>query len=81
MTINVYRFRQLLLIFAVLLTSCGTVRRGTVPDEVVLSVGEQRKYEYYFLEALSLEQQERYDEAFYFPQAPVNVLANVTVNF
>lgn len=58
------RFRQLLLIFAVLLTSCGTVRRGIVPDEVVLSVGEQRKYEYYFLEALSLEQQERYDEAF-----------------
>ena len=24
---------------------------------------------------------ERYDEAFYFPQAPINVLANVTVNF
>jgi iron complex outermembrane receptor protein len=23
----------------------------------------------------------RYDEAFYFPQAPINVLANVTVNF
>jgi iron complex outermembrane receptor protein len=24
---------------------------------------------------------ERYDEAFYFPQAPINVLANITVNF
>jgi iron complex outermembrane receptor protein len=24
---------------------------------------------------------ERYDDAFYFPQAPLNVLANVTVNF
>ena len=24
---------------------------------------------------------ERYDEAFYFPQAPINVLANVTLNF
>ena len=24
---------------------------------------------------------ERYDDAFYFPQAPINVLANVTVNF
>jgi iron complex outermembrane receptor protein len=23
----------------------------------------------------------RYDEAFYFPQAPINCLANVTVNF
>ena len=24
---------------------------------------------------------ERYDEAFYFPQAPINLLANITVNF
>ena len=24
---------------------------------------------------------ERYDEAFYFPQAPINFLANVTINF
>ena len=24
---------------------------------------------------------ERYDEAFYFPQAPINFLANITVNF
>ena len=58
--------RQLLLIFAVLLTSCGAVRRSIVPDkeEVVLSVSDQRKYEYYFLEAINLEQQGRYDEAF-----------------
>ena len=58
--------RQLLLIFAVLLTSCGAARRSVVPDreEVVLSVGEQRKYEYYFLEAVRLEQQGKYDEAY-----------------
>jgi tetratricopeptide (TPR) repeat protein len=31
---------------------------------VVLSTEEQRRYEYFFLEAVRLEQQERYDEAF-----------------
>ena len=58
--------RQLLLILIVLLTSCGAVRRGGVPDreEVVLSASDQRKYEYYFLEALLQEQQGCYDEAY-----------------
>ena len=49
-----------------LLTACGTHRRTTSPakQEVVLSSEEQRRYEYFFLEAVRLEQQERYDEAF-----------------
>ena len=49
-----------------LLTSCGTVRRSVVPEreEVVLPFSDQQKYEYYFLEAVRLEQQQRYDEAF-----------------
>ena len=56
----------LLLFFVVLFASCGTVRRGVVTDreEVILSIPDQRKYEYYFLEAIRLEQQERYDEAY-----------------
>ena len=33
-------------------------------QEVVLSTEEQRRYEYFFLEAVRLEQQERFDEAF-----------------
>ena len=33
-------------------------------NEVMLSVSDQRKYEYYFLEALRLEQQGRYDESY-----------------
>ena len=58
--------RQLLLILIVLLTSCGAVRRGIVPDkeEVVLSVSDQRKYEYYVLEAVRLEKLGHYDEAY-----------------
>lgn len=59
------RLQQLLLVLAVLLTSCGTVSRSVVSnEEVALPMPEQRKYEYYFLETLRLEQLERYDEAF-----------------
>lgn len=54
------------LVLIVLLTACGTHRRAINPagQEVVLSTEEQRRYEYFFLEAVRLEQQERYDEAF-----------------
>ena len=54
------------LVLIVLLTACGTHRRAVNPagQEVVLSTEEQRRYEYFFLEAVRLEQQERYDEAF-----------------
>ena len=61
------RIRQLLLIFAVLLSSCGAARKATLPEkkgEVVLSSSDQRKYEYYFLESVKLEQLGRYDEAY-----------------
>lgn len=60
------RSYSLLLIFIVLFTSCGTARRSTVPEkkgEVILSTSDQRKYEYYFLEAIRLEKQGYYDEA------------------
>ncbi len=61
-----HHYRYILFFFVVLLTSCGTARKGVVPseEEILLSVGDQRKYEYYFLEAVRLEQQGRYDEAF-----------------
>lgn len=54
------------LVLIVLLTACGTHRIAVNPagQEVVLSTEEQRRYEYFFLEAVRLEQQERYDEAF-----------------
>ena len=60
-----HHYRYILFVFVVLLTSCGTARKGVVPseEEIVLSVGDQRKYEYYFLEAIRLEKQGYYDEA------------------
>ena len=57
----------LLLFFVVLLASCGTTRKtakANEKEEVTLSVSDQRKYEYFFLEAIKLEQQGRYDESF-----------------
>lgn len=62
----VHHFRYIGLLFIVLLASCGTARKAVVPgsDEAMLPVAEQRKYEYYFLESIKLEQQGRYDEAF-----------------
>lgn len=61
-----HRFHPLLLIFVVLFASCGTARKSVVPDrkEVVLTTSDQRKYEYYFLEVVKLEQLGRYDEAY-----------------
>lgn len=54
------------LLCGLLFVACGTARKATVtPDEgVTLSVEEQRRYEYYYLEAVRLEQQGMFDEAF-----------------
>ena len=62
------KLRQLLILFvsATLMVSCAAHRRvnSSTKQEVVLSIEDQRRYEYFFLEAVRLEQQERYDEAF-----------------
>ena len=60
------RFRYIWLVLTVLLVSCGTARKAAVPakEQVVLSADEQRRYEYFYLEAVRLEQQQRYDEAY-----------------
>ena len=61
-----HHLRYYWLVLLVLLTACGTHRKAIAPakQEVVLSTEEQRRYEYFFLEAVHLEQLERYDEAF-----------------
>ena len=62
------KLRQLLILFVstTLMVSCATHRRvnSSTKQEVILSIEDQRRYEYFFLEAVRLEQQERYDEAF-----------------
>ena len=60
------RTALLVLVLSLLCMSCSVSKRGSAPDVPVqaeLSVEEQRRYEYFFLEAIRLEQLGRYDEA------------------
>ena len=58
------------------LNSGRLVRFGVVVNNLFSTLYESNGYGYSYM-----WDGERYDEAFYFPQAPINVLANVTVNF
>lgn len=60
-------FRHICMMLIVLLmAACGATRKvAEAPEEgVTLSIEGQRRYEYYYLEAVRLEQQGCYDEAF-----------------
>lgn len=54
------------MLIVLLMVACGTARKVVeAPEEgVTLSIEGQRRYEYYYLEAVRLEQQGCYDEAF-----------------
>ena len=53
-----------------------SVRFGVVVNNLFSTLYESNGYGYSYMWDGA-----RYDEAFYFPQAPINVLANITVNF
>lgn len=86
-----HHLRYISLLLVVLLVSCGTTRRSVAPEkeEVVLTVSDQRRYEYFFLEAIRLEQQLRYDEAYEMighclniaPEAPSALYKAATYHF
>ncbi len=54
------------MLIVLLMAACGATRKvAEAPEEgVTLSIEGQRRYEYYYLEAVRLEQQGCYDEAF-----------------
>ncbi|MBR2867222.1 MAG: TonB-dependent receptor [Alistipes sp.] len=56
--------------------SFGSVRFGLRVENLFSTLYESNGYGYSYM-----WDGERYDEAFYFPQAPINFLANVTINF
>ena len=60
------RYSWVLIVWTMLMaTACSSSRKVVAADEApALTTAEQRRYEYYFLEAIRLEQQECYDEAF-----------------
>ena len=51
-------------IFLITLSGCGTTRKAASPAMSLLSEEEQRRYDYYYLEAVNQRQQENYDVAF-----------------
>ena len=54
----------------------GSIRMGAAVNNLFSTLYESNGYGYsYMWDGV------RYDDSFYFPQAPINVLANVTVNF
>jgi iron complex outermembrane receptor protein len=53
-----------------------SLRIGVAVNNLLSTLYESNGYGYSYM-----WDGERYDDAFYFPQAPLNVLANVTVNF
>ncbi len=61
------RYSWVLIVWTLLMTAaCSSTRESvaTTDKAPALTKAEQGKYEYYFLEAIRLEQQECYDEAF-----------------
>ena len=76
LSLDAYCVTNLDLSYTVKLRDGGSMRVGMAVNNLFSTLYESNGYGYSYM-----WNGERYDEAFYFPQAPVNVLANVTVNF
>ena len=76
LSLDAYCVTNLDLSYLVKLRDGGSIRMGLAVNNLFSTLYESNGYGYsYVYEGV------RYDDAFYFPQAPINVLANVTVNF
>ena len=76
LSLDAYCVTNLDLSYTMRLRGGGSVRVGMAVNNLFSTLYESNGYGYSYM-----WEGERYDEAFYFPQAPINVLANVTVNF
>ena len=75
-SLDAYCVTNLDLSYTMKLRDGGSLRMGVAVNNLFSTLYESNGYGYSYMWG-----GERYDEAFYFPQAPINVLANVTVNF
>jgi iron complex outermembrane receptor protein len=76
LSLDAYCVTNLNLGYTLNLKKGGDVRFGIAINNLFSTLYESNGYGYsYMWDGV------RYDEAFYFPQAPINALANVTVNF
>ena len=76
LSLDAYTVTNLDLGYSLSLKDERSVRFGVAINNLFSSLYESNGYGYSYMWG-----GERYDEAFYFPQAPINFLANVTVNF
>ena len=76
LSLDAYCVTNLNLGYDISLSNERSVRFGLTINNLFSTLYESNGYGYSYM-----WEGERYDEAFYFPQAPINLLANVTVNF
>ena len=76
LSLDAYCVTNLDLSYTMKLRDGGSVRMGLAVNNLFSTLYESNGYGYSYM-----WDGERIDDAFYFPQAPINVLANVTVNF
>ena len=76
LSLDAYCVTNLDVAYTLMLKDKRSVRFGMAVNNLFSTLYESNGYGYSYM-----WDGERYDEAFYFPQAPINVLANVTVNF
>ena len=76
LSLDAYCVTNLNLGYTMSLNDERSVRFGLTVNNLFSTLYESNGYGYSYM-----WDGERYDEAFYFPQAPINFLANVTVNF
>ena len=76
LSLDAYCVTNLDLSYTMKLRDGGSVRMGLAVNNLFSTLYESNGYGYSYM-----WDGKRVDDAFYFPQAPINVLANVTVNF
>ena len=76
LSLDAYCVTNLDLGYRLALGNGGSVRFGLAVNNLFSTLYQSNGYGYSYM-----WDGERYDEAFYFPQAPINFIGNVTVNF
>ena len=76
LSLDAYCVTNLDVAYTLMLKDKRSVRFGVAVNNLFSTLYESNGYGYSYM-----WDGERYDEAFYFPQAPINALANITINF
>ena len=76
LSLDAYCVTNLDIAYTLELKDKRSVRFGVAVNNLFSTIYESNGYGYSYM-----WDGERYDEAFYFPQAPINLLANVAINF